>query len=314
MLRAAVIAAALAALTVPVAAPAADAHDRDRGRRWAEQSCWAGQRHGHHRRHHRPTPSTPSTPSTPTVEPSAPPETLPPATAPLPSDRVNAPFTDPAGTTSTYHLYTSSTRGPARGIVVYLDGDGMYGHRNPTTTWALGGDRGIIAQAGQRGYATLSVMTPSRDRTFWTAGARNAAYVAALAETIRNETGAQKTWIVAYSGGSQLVTKHLIPAHSGTFTTGGGAVITGGGGRPSGTPNINPALKAGFPMHWYTGTDDDGRNTSDGYDSIRDARAGHAWYLDHGYAATLETPAGVDHNDLGGRFGTVLAEQIDRHS
>ena len=128
----------------------------------------------------------------------------------------------------------------ARGIVVYLDGDGMYGHRNPTTTWALGGDRGIIAQAGQRGYATLSVMTPSRDRTFWTAGARNAAYVAALAETIRNETGAQKTWIVAYSGGSQLVTKHLIPAHSGTFTTGGGAVITGGGGRPAAPRTSTP--------------------------------------------------------------------------
>ena len=80
---------------------------------------------------------------------------------------------------------------------------------------------------------------------------------------------------------------------------------------PDGSPS---AVRYFAPVPDESGTDDDGRNTSDGYDAIRDARAGHAWYLDHGYAATLETPAGVDHNDLGGRFGTVLAEQIDRHS
>ena len=135
--------------------------------------------------------------------------------------------------------------------------------------------------------------------------------IAAAMDQIRAQIGVEQTWLVSYSGGSQLVTKFLIPAHSSTFAGRGGAVILGGGGRPAGTPNIDPALKAGFPMHWYTGDIDDGRNTSDRYNAIRDARAGHAWYADRGYAATIETPAGVDHGDLGGRFGTVLAEQLD---
>lgn len=320
MMRRAVLALAVAALAVPAGAGAALAHDRghDHGRRWVESSCWRG----HHERHTRPG----RTPTSPTSSPSTPPETIPPRptpgdtttgtispapTAQLPADRLNASFTDRSGTASTYHLFTSKVTGPVRGLVVYLDGDGMYGHRNPSTTWALGGASGVIAQAGKRGYPTLSIATPSRDGTFWTAGSRNADYVADLIQSIRAQIGVEQTWLVSYSGGSQLVTKFLIPAHSSTFAVRGGAVILGGGGRPAGTPNIDPALKAGFPMHWYTGDIDDGRNTSDRYNAIRDARAGHAWYTDRGYAATIETPAGVDHGDLGGRFGTVLAEQLD---
>lgn len=233
-----------------------------------------------------------------------------PPVAPTITDRMSAAYTDSAGTSSTYHLFTSKVSGGLKGLAVYLDGDGMYGHTHPNDTWALGGTGGVVAKAGQYGYATLSIKTPNPDGTFWTAGAVNASYVASLITAIRGELGVTRTWLVGYSGGSQLITKYLIPARSATFTGGGGAVITGGGGAPSGTPSINTALKTGFPMQWVTGSADDGTTSEDGYDALSDAKAGSAWYSTRGYNATRVEPAGLDHDDLGGRFGGYLAAQL----
>lgn len=261
-----------------------------------------------------PTTST-SAPTTPTSTPttSSPSTTQAPPKVTTVKDRVSASYTD-KGLTSTYHLFTSKVANSAPvGLVVYLDGDGMYGHRNPSTTWALGGSGGVVAQAGSRGYATLSIMTPSRDNTFWSNGSANAAYVASLIQSVRAELGVQRTWLVGYSGGSQLITKFLLPAHSSVFAAGGGAVITGGGGAPGGSAAIDGALKSGFPMLWYTGSADNGANSSDGYDALSDARRGQNWYASRGFAATLEVPSGVDHSDLGTRFGTVLAGQLDKY-
>ena len=230
----------------------------------------------------------------------------------LPSARRSASYTDSAGTRSTYHLFTSSVSGPVKGLAVYLDGDGMYGHDNPNGTWALGGSKGVVAQAGARGYATLSVRTPDSSGTFWRNGAKNAAYVTSLIEQIRKETGTSATWLVGYSGGSQLITQFLLPAHSAKFTA-GGAVITGGGGTPRSVPAPFAAeSKANFPLHWYTGSLDDGRNTSDGYDALADAKRGAAYYAGQGFRTSREEPAGIDHSGLGTRFGTAMAAQIDR--
>lgn len=268
----------------------------------------------------RPT-TTPTVPPTnrPTSAPTTAPTTAPtsaPSTAPVTTiqDRTSASYRDEAGTSSTYHLFTSKvTDHRPVGLVVYLDGDGMYGHDHPTSTWALGGSAGVVAQAGSRGYATLSIRTPSSDETFWSKGRVNASYVASLIKAIRVELGVERTWLVGYSGGSQLISQFLLPAHGSIFAAGGGAVITGGGGAPSGTPTIDPALKSGFPMLWYTGSLDDGRGQSDGYNGLADAKRGQSWYASRGFDATRQEPAGLDHEDLGTRFGTVLAGQLDAH-
>lgn len=229
-------------------------------------------------------------------------------------DRMSATFTAPTGARSTYHLFTSGVRGPLRGVVVYLDGDGMYGHDHPTSTWALGGSRGVVAQAAARGMATLSVRTPDRAgvATFWENGSANAAYVAALTRAISRNLGTNTAWFVGYSGGSQLLTQYLLPAYP-ALVAGGGAVITGGGGAPRrATPALARAARPGAPLLWYTGSADDGSTADDGYDALDDAREGAAWYRARGFAATRQEPRGLDHSDLGTRFGTVLAGALDR--
>lgn len=91
---------------------------------------------------------------------------------------------------------------------------------------------------------------------------------------------------------------------------GGGAVIFGGGGTPRVT--VQPfaaALKPKFHMHWYTGALDNGSCSSDGYNALRDANNGSAYYQTQGFTTSIETPAGVCH-DLSGRFGTVTGQQL----
>ena len=266
-------------------------------------------------------PDAPETPSVATAtsvrRPAQPAAPAPLATARV--DRLSARYTDPAGTTSTYHLFAAAAGARPAGLVVYLDGDGMYGHRHPNSTWALGGRGGVVAQAAARGYATLSVLTPDRrgERTFWENGRVNAAYVASLTARIRAHLGVQRVWLVGYSGGSQLITKYLLPRHPWLLSTGGGAVITGGGGRPPAVAAlgaVTPAAKAAYPLLWYTGSLDDGRNTDDGYDALADAKRGFSWYRGRGFRAVRQEPAGLDHNDLGTRFGRVLGAQLDRQA
>ncbi len=236
--------------------------------------------------------------------------------AALASDVRSASWSDSAGTRSTYHLFTSGVAaGKVSGLVVYLDGDGMYGHDNPTSTWALGGSNGVVAKAAARGYATLSIRTPdtSGTPTFWENGKVNAAYVAALTRKVSADLGTNHVWLVGYSGGSQLITKFLLPAHAAQFTS-GGAVITGGGGAPSSSSaTFDKAMQQRFPLHWYTGSADNGRTSSDGYDALSDAKRGVAWYAARGFVTSRAEPAGVDHSGLGTRFGGVLAEQIAKY-
>lgn len=217
------------------------------------------------------------------------------------ADQLNTPHTDPAGTTSTYHLFTDAAGSQPAGLVVYFDGDGQYGHKNPTSTWALGGRNGLVAQAAARRLATLSIRTPDRvgSETWWENGRVN------IGKT-RRGLGVDRVWVVGYSGGSQLITKWLTPLHGSTLGR-GGAVITGGGGAPSVTASFPEGFPEGFPMTWHTGTAD-----TRGYNAYADARRGADWYSQRGFTVTREWPAGVDHDDLGGRFGSIFAAAYDK--
>lgn len=232
------------------------------------------------------------------------------------AEGLNQPFRDAAGTSSTYHLYldqAKATAGSVKGVAVYLDGDGMYGVTNPNSPWALAGTKGLVAQAASHGYALAAVHTPDRSGTptFWEDGKKNAAYVAALIRKLHNELGVTSVWLVGYSGGAQLITQHLLPDHAAQFTT-GGAVIMGGGGEPEASTSLTATAqqRASFPLLWRTGSLDDGTTADDGYNALADARRGHSWYASRGFTTAKEEPAGVDHDDLGTTFGTVLARQL----
>ena len=155
----------------------------------------------------------------------------------------------------------------------------------------------LAEQAAARGYATLAPRTPASDRTWWSDGETNAAAVRDLLAHLA-PTAADVRWI-GYSGGSQLITKYVLPGY-GANVPAGGALVLGGGA----APGRAPALPAGWPITWIAGTSDTGDRAPDGYDAITDARAGADAYRAAGAAVTLTTPDGLDH-------GAVLA-QLDQ--
>lgn len=229
-------------------------------------------------------------------------------------DRTNLSFTASNGRSSRYHIYAAGVPQPA-GLVLQFHGDGAYEFTNPTSRYSLGGSSGIVAQARSRGYITVPVLSPDKSGsiTWWEEGEANAVYVRDLLAHLKKTHGIKNDdiWLVGYSGGAQFITKFYLPAHSSTIS-GGGAVVFGGGGAPRSTRPFADSFRGDFPIHWYTGALDDGTRSADGYNALRDAQRGKAWYAGRGFATSAEHPAGVAHG-LSGRFGRVVAQQLDAH-
>ena len=226
-------------------------------------------------------------------------------------DRSAEEFTDTAGSSSTYHLFTSKIAdGKVKGVVVYLDGDGQNGVKNPESPYALGGDTGVVAEAGSRGFAVIAPLPPGGESTWYGNGEKNAAYVADLVKKVKGELNVTETWLLGFSGGAQGITKFYLPAHGDTLSGGGGVVITGGGG-PAGGAEKSEAPKS-IPVLFLTGDQDTGTG-SENYDALADSKKGAAEYKAAGFAVTEEHPAGLTHDGLGSQFGTILGEWMDKN-
>jgi len=228
-------------------------------------------------------------------------------------DRLDQEFTAANGLTSRFHAFGDGvpTDRPV-GLLIQFHGDGAFEFEHPESDFSLGGPDGIVAQARNHDLLVIAALSPDRrgELTWWEGGRRNADYAADLLRRVfeRYEIDRGNIWLVGYSGGAQFITQFFLPRHS-DLIDGGGSVVFGGGGSPELSPEpFAPSLKARFPMHWYTGADDDGRDDPQGYDALTDAEQGSAWYRREGFDTELESPAGVGHDDL--PFGEVVGEQL----
>lgn len=226
-------------------------------------------------------------------------------------DRLRQSFSS-GGVTSQYHLYGDGL--PADkpvGLLLHFHGDGAFEFKNPDSDFAL---PGIVDQAREHELLMLAVRTPDTStETWWRNGQGNADWVRALmTEKVFEDYNIDRSriWLVGYSGGSQFITKFFMPAHS-DMMCGGGAVIFGGGGRPSSIPQpFTDSFKQNFNMHWYTGQGDTAENAEDGYGALTDSKRGFNFYQGRGFPATAQHPAGVNHNNI--PFGQVVGEQFDK--
>lgn len=231
------------------------------------------------------------------------------------TDRTFQTFTASNGLTSQYHIYAAGLSQSAALCVVFeFHGDGAYEFKNPTAAYSLGGADGIVAKSREHGCLTVPVLTPDTvgTPTWWEDGAANALYARDLINKIKAEynINTKRIWLVGYSGGSQMITQFYLPTYSSTVD-GGSAVMFGGGGvayKVAEKPYA-PSLVAGFHMHWYTGADDNGSGSADGYNALADAKASETHFAALGFATSHEYPANTAHA-LNGRFGAVVAQQL----
>lgn len=221
------------------------------------------------------------------------------------------PFTASNGASSNYHFYPAS--GSSAGLLVYLDGDGQYGHRNPSQSYAIGGGSGLAAQTTSRNLNFVSVQTPASDQTWWSACTRNEAYLTDLLAHVRSTHGvtSQEVWLTGFSGGAQFITQCYLPKRANTLAF-GGTVVFGGGGKPNvGVTPFTADTKANLALHWVTGQNDTAANSSERYDALGYAKAGHSYYTSQGFRTWATWVPGVNHDQIGGKFGTYTGIALD---
>lgn len=173
--------------------------------------------------------------------------------------------------------------------IVWLDGDGQYGARRPSSTYLIAGPDGIAAVAAEQGCDLWVPQPPGGQVTWWQRGRDNALWLHTRLPEGRLILG-------GYSGGAQLLTEWLLPTY--TLPAGTRVLLVGGGDRP----RTRVTAAGNHTLHWVTGAAD--RDGGDGWDTLDAAQRGHAWYTAAGWTTSAWWPAGVTHDDYS--FGELL--------
>ncbi|MDV8066377.1 hypothetical protein R4P64_07660 [Rhodococcus sp. IEGM 1366] len=229
-------------------------------------------------------------------------------------------FTATNGYASKYHLYAAGLDwSKPVGLVVHFHGDGAFEYTNPTSAWSLGGASGLIAQAKARNMVLVVPLTPDDAvgrLTWWEwyGKEENPRYAKDLIAYLmgRYNLDRKKIWLSGFSGGSQFITRYLLP-HFGVELgiLGGGFIVFGGGGAPATSfAPYDPTFKSGWHCRWVAGANDNGSEPGDGFNAIEAANAGAAWYAAQGFATEVTLIPGKGH-DLDGLYGPNLGAEID---
>lgn len=232
---------------------------------------------------------------------------------PAGEDRLDVHFTG-AGLTGSYHVWASRLdRSSPVGLLLWLHGDGAYEFEHPASDYCLGGSKGVVELARRRNLVVVAAQTPDTEAmTWWEEGPANASYAVALVDHLVAQHGVEQSrlWLAGYSGGAQLLTQSLLPAHPAVLAA--GAVMFGGGGVPEVPARaFTRAQLSRSRLAWVVGRGDITENSDEGFGGLDEAQQGHRWYGRRGFARrTLQVLPDTTH-DLDGRFGTLLAPVLD---
>lgn len=218
--------------------------------------------------------------------------------------------------TSRYHLYAAGLDwSKPVGLLVYADGSGEYGLKNPTSRYLLGGTNGLRAVAKRNNMILLTPFAPNRacadgDGSCWYMGdtVGYARWAEELVTWVQGRYPINRSRVVVggYSSGAQLTTEWWIPSGAAQRTSTDLAVAISYGGTPKMTfATTDPAFKAGLHITWDVGTRDPSYKNDGNYG----VSAGHAWYTSRGWETSLVLVSGEDH-DRDGQFGLVMEREI----
>lgn len=217
-------------------------------------------------------------------------------------------FTNAAGTTSQYRVYTPTPRAEAPGMIFYGDGSGAYGWQNPNQSYLVGGSNGLAAVAEAQNMILVLPLAPGGLSNSWYTGdiAGKAQWASDLMTHIKSQYPVNQDRIVVggYSSGAQMTTylsKHW-EAQSVDL-----AVPIAYGSAPYGDlrTSFSPAYAASTDIVFNTGTADPGAYGA--------AQSGAAYFASQGFNVDPTYPAGVTH-DRGGEFGGIVNDAITKYT
>lgn len=235
------------------------------------------------------------------------------------TDRTNLSFSA-GGYTSKYHLYAAGLNWTRPvGLLLYTDGSGEYGLKNPTNSYLLGGGGGMIAVAKRHNMVLLTPFSPNKncadgDGSCWYMGdpPGYARWVEALVTQVQSQYKIDKRRVAVggYSSGAQFSTEWWVPSGAAqrTMTAGVIVAISYGGSPKMSEVAYSPAFKTNVHMNWNVGNRDSSY-TGDGKYSVK---AGYDHYTAAGFKTSLNLIPGKSHG-RDGEFGGIMDAMITKY-
>jgi hypothetical protein len=203
-------------------------------------------------------------------------------------------------------------------MLVYGDGSGEYGLKNPSSTYLLSGTNGLINVAKRNNLMLLTPFSPNKacsdgDGSCWYLGdpVGYAAWAEELVTYIQSQYVIDKTRIAfgGYSSGAQLATEYWTPSGAAQRTMTDGVIVAiSYGGSPKMTEiAYSGSFKANVHMNWNTGANDSAYTTSSSYGVM----AGYNHFTNDNFDTSLDVIPGMGHSRSD--FGLVMEAQIQQH-
>lgn len=234
--------------------------------------------------------------------------------AQLQTDRTNLSFTA-NGYTSEYHLYAAGLDWTKPvGLLMYTDGSGESGLKNPSGTHLLAGSKGMIAIAKKHNMVLVTPFSPNKGceggtESCWYEGDSPgyAKWAEALIASIESQYQIDKRRVAVggYSSGATFTTGWFVPSGGAQRIMDDGVIVAISYGGPAYMDEVayTAAFKSNVHMNWNVGDQDE---------SLSDVKEGHQHYTQAGFQTSLDILPGVDH-DRSQQFGTIMDAQITKH-
>jgi hypothetical protein len=235
------------------------------------------------------------------------------------TDRTDLSFTS-NGYTSTYHLYAGGLDwSKSVGLLIYTDGSGEFGLKNPKSSYLLAGSDGMIAVAKKHNMVLLTPLSPNKncsdgDGSCWYLGDPSGytKWAEDLVTQVQSQYPIDKKRIAfgGYSSGAQFATEFWVPSGAAQRTMEDGVIVAiayGGSPKVSEVP-YTPAFKSNLHINWNTGDRDSSYNSTGEFG----VEAGYEHYTNAGFQTSFDVLPGVGHS-RSGEFGAIMDAQIAKH-
>lgn len=232
--------------------------------------------------------------------------------------------------TSNYHLYAEGLDWSMPvGLLIYADGSGEYGLKNPASSYLLGGTNGMVATAKRNNMVLVTPLAPGGgctdgDGSCWYLPSGNIrapqklAWAEALVKYVQSRYPIEKNRVAmgGYSSGAQLASQYWVPSGAAQRTMTDGVIVSiSCGGAPMNSEDSIAAevayavdFKAKVHLNWNSGTNDDACPHTASWST----NGGYNHYTNKGLQTSRDLLNGVTH-DRSGAFGGIMDAQIKEH-
>lgn len=221
--------------------------------------------------------------------------------------------------TSKYHIYAGGLDwSKPVGMLIYADGSGEYGLKNPNSTYLLAGKDGLINVAKRNNMVLLTPFSPNKacsdgDGSCWYLGdsVGYAKWAEELVTYVQGNYPIKQDRIAfgGYSSGAQLATEFWVPSGAAqrTMTDGVIVAISYGGSPKMRETSYSSDFKNNVHINWNTGSLDSAYTGSTPYG----VKAGYNHYTNNNFSTSLDVIDDLGHSRSD--FGKVMDAQINRH-